>query len=54
MGYRLSKNLTMDAAYEFIREEKALVNVSNPSGLSYSAEYSGKANLLGMQLNLSF
>lgn len=54
VGYALSKNLSMDIAYELIREDKAIVNVSNSSGLSYSAEYSGVAHLFGAQLNLNF
>jgi long-chain fatty acid transport protein len=54
LGYRLNENLSADLAYEFIKEDKSEVNVHNASGLSYSAEYSGKAHIFGMQLNLRY
>lgn len=55
ISYKISDKLSMDAAYEYIKEDPSKVNVSKPAfGTSYSATYKGTANLLGAQLNLRF
>lgn len=53
LSYQVSDTLSVDMAYEFIKEDKAVVNVSNVSS-SYYAEYDGVAHLLGVQANLRF
>ncbi|PTQ90618.1 OmpP1/FadL family transporter [Agitococcus lubricus] len=54
-SYLLNEKMSIDVGYMFLKEKTAVVDVSkiSPVGpLSYSAEYSGKAHLVGVQLNL--
>lgn len=55
LSYKLSDSMSMDAAYEFIKEDESPINRSNPAfGTAYAATYKGVAHILGVQLNLSF
>lgn len=59
MSYALNDKMSIDAAYMFLKEKTAHVDinktVSSINGpISYSADYKGVAHLIGAQLNMKF
>ncbi len=57
MSYVVNDKMSVDAAYMFLKEKTAHVDVSKttPAGpITYSADYKGVAHLVGMQMNMKF
>jgi len=57
MSYILNDKMSIDAAYMFLKEKTAHVDVNKttPAGpVAYSADYKGVAHLIGAQLNMKF
>jgi len=57
MSYALNDKMSIDAAYMFLKEKTAHVDVNKttPAGpVAYSADYKGVAHLIGAQLNMKF
>lgn len=57
MSYMLNDKMSIDAAYMFLKEKTAHVDVNKttPAGpVTYSADYKGVAHLIGAQLNMKF
>ena len=57
LSYVINDKMSIDAAYMFLKEKVAHVDVSKttPAGpITYSADYNGIAHLIGTQLNMKF
>lgn len=57
LSYAINDKMSIDAAYMFLKEKVAHVDVSKttPTGpITYSADYNGIAHLIGAQLNMKF
>ena len=53
-GYDVMPNLTIDAAYAYLKEESVKVNRSNALGQSYSAKFANSANGFGLGATYRF
>ncbi len=54
-SYQMNKQLSVDCAYMFLKEKTAHVDLSKPTTPErYSADYSGKAHLVSVQMNYLF
>ncbi|CAI8759147.1 OmpP1/FadL family transporter [Pseudomonas zeae] len=53
-GYDILPNMTLDAAYSYLKEESVKVNRSNALGQSYSAKFANSAHGFGLGLSYRF